>query len=369
MTQKANNLKLARLLVLAAVAAISSGLVGLNGMSQGSDKTPQTVKSSTGAGQPTIPTTRVAVGQKMDLEGVILRRDPDSIVVRDLHGSNYVVKLGSATEVREKKSNPFRRAKSYAITQLLRGLNVEIRGVGDSSGDLVGGSIKIRPEDMRTASTVESRVEPVETRLAETETRLNQSEQNAQRLSGQVQELEVIANAARGGAKAAQAAADSAAAVANAAGAAAQAAKAGVTSANQRISSLDDVEVKGSAMVRFAIGSAALSREATAELDRLVENIRRDRGFMIEVCGFSSAEGSNSANLRLSQLRADAVIRYLAENYSIPLRRFVTPFGYGEKQPIGDNKTRTGRTENRRVEVKILVNKGLTQPAVVVTQD
>jgi outer membrane protein OmpA-like peptidoglycan-associated protein len=64
----------------------------------------------------------------------------------------------------------------------------------------------------------------------------------------------------------------------------------------------------------------------------------------------------------LSQRRADAVIRYLVENHSIPLRRIITPYGYGELQPVAENTTREGREQNRRVEIKLLVNKGLTAP-------
>jgi flagellar motor protein MotB len=57
------------------------------------------------------------------------------------------------------------------------------------------------------------------------------------------------------------------------------------------------------------------------------------------------------------------VVRYLVENHNIPLRRIITPFGYGEAKAVADNSSRQGRAENRRVEVKILVNRGLTQPA------
>jgi outer membrane protein OmpA-like peptidoglycan-associated protein len=95
-------------------------------------------------------------------------------------------------------------------------------------------------------------------------------------------------------------------------------------------------------------------------LDEIAEQAKTERGFVIEVSGFASADGSEALNRRLSQSRADAVVRYLAENHMIPLRRIITPFGYGESQPVAENTTREGREQNRRVEVKILVNRGLT---------
>jgi OOP family OmpA-OmpF porin len=85
------------------------------------------------------------------------------------------------------------------------------------------------------------------------------------------------------------------------------------------------------------------------------------------VSGFTDASGSVDRNRVLSQRRADNVIRYLVENHDIPLRRIVTPYGYGESHAVADNKTRTGRAENRRVEVKLLVNKGLTTPTPTIT--
>ena len=85
--------------------------------------------------------------------------------------------------------------------------------------------------------------------------------------------------------------------------------------------------------------------------------------YMIEVTGFASADGSTAKNKALSDRRAEAVKDYLIEQHKIPLRRLTTSYGFGELEPIADNKTREGRAQNRRVEVKILVNKGLTQPA------
>jgi outer membrane protein OmpA-like peptidoglycan-associated protein len=55
------------------------------------------------------------------------------------------------------------------------------------------------------------------------------------------------------------------------------------------------------------------------------------------------------------------VIQYLAVNHKIPLRRFITPMGYGKTEAIADNSTAAGRAQNRRVEVKILLNRGLNQ--------
>ena len=65
----------------------------------------------------------------------------------------------------------------------------------------------------------------------------------------------------------------------------------------------------------------------------------------------------------LSERRARVVMEYLAVNHDIPLRRMITPLGYGESHPVADNTTRQGRQDNRRAEVKILVNKGLLPAA------
>jgi len=305
------------------------------------------------ASQDNAQVMKVPAGQKEKIRGVILRRDVDNFIVRDERGMEVTVNLTNNTKVEEKKSNPFRRPRNYATTELMRGLSVEIEGRGESSGALIAEKIKFTEEALVVAKTVETRVTPVEGRVTETETRLTEAEQNAQRLSGQLAELQEISNSARGGAKAAQETADLA--------------LASVNKTNERISSLvsnlDEYEAKKGATVNFKVNSAKLQPDAMATLDEIATQAKTERGFIIEVTGFASADGKADLNRKLSQQRADSVVRYLAENHLIPLRRIITPFGYGAALPVADNTTREGREQNRRVEVKILVNRGLTSPA------
>jgi outer membrane protein OmpA-like peptidoglycan-associated protein len=318
-----------------------------------------TMTLAQGADTATTDTVKVTAGQKIELEGVILDQGSEGLTVRSSGGGTYNVILAAGTEIKEKKRNIFRGAKKFSRNDLLPGLHVEVKGTGDSSGAIAAREIRFKNDDYRVAQTTDTRVVPVENRLTATQNRLTETEQNAQRLSGQIQEVSTISTAARDSAKAAQTSADDAMGAAKGARSVADNAKAGVQAANERITSLDDYNVKTTAIVHFKAGSATLSKEDQAELEKLAEQAKSERGFLIEVAGFASADGDAEYNRRLSRQRADAVIQFLAENFSIPLRRFVVPMGYGESQPIGDNTTREGRKENRRVEVRILESKGL----------
>jgi len=320
--------------------------------------------ASIGFAQSQANTVQVQAGQKMNVEGVILTYQADNMTVRSTGGAVYTVTFAGGPEIKEKKSNPFRGAKKYAKSDLVPGLQVEVKGMGDSSGAIAANEIRFRNGDFKVAQTMDTRVVPVENSLSETRARLGEAELNAQRLSGQVQEVSTISNAARGSAKAAQETADNAMSTASDARTRADKAKAGVQAANERITSLDDYSVKNTAIVHFKVGSAVLSKEDKSELERLAGQAKEEKGYVIEVAGFASSDGDTDYNRKLSQRRADAVIQYMAESYSIPLRRFVIPMGYGENQPVADNSTRDGRKENRRVEVRILVSKGLAPIAI-----
>ena len=297
-------------------------------------------------------TRTVASGQKMKIKGVVTRRDADTFVVQDANGVQTTVAMNNATSVKT-DGGFLRGGTNYGVTAILRGLNLEVEGVGDGT-NLVASKIRFKEGDLRTARTVEANVTPVENRVGAAENRIGQVEQNSQRLSGQLDELAAISNAARGGAKAAQETAD--------------AAIGGVNATNERISALDDYQVQNNTSILFRVGSSVLSPQSKQQLDQIAQQALNAKGYVLEIGGFASADGSLEANRRLSQRRADTVIRYLVENHQIPLRRIVTPYGYGESNPVADNTSREGREQNRRVEVKVLVSRGIIQGAPTMTR-
>jgi len=80
---------------------------------------------------------------------------------------------------------------------------------------------------------------------------------------------------------------------------------------------------------------------------------------MVSVVGFVDSTGNTAANKTLSEKRANAVIGYMISNHNLPVTRLVQPFGAGVDKPVATNETAEGRAQNRRVEIHLLVNKGI----------
>jgi outer membrane protein OmpA-like peptidoglycan-associated protein len=254
----------------------------------------------------------------MKFRGVVMGRDADTFTIRDRSRADYQVLISDDTSIKT-YGGFLRSGKKYPVTDILRGLIVEVEGRGDSQGQLVADKIRFNESDMRAAVTTDTRVGPVEA--------------NQQRLAGQMDELYAVAAEARSEA----------------------------STANERISALDEYDVGESVHVNFRVNSAVLSPEAKQQLDALAEKANAAKGYMIEVGGHTDSTGSEAKNFRLSQQRADAVVQYLAVNHKIPTRRFVAPMGYGKTESVADNTTPAGRAQNRRVEVKMLLNRGISQ--------
>jgi outer membrane protein OmpA-like peptidoglycan-associated protein len=106
-----------------------------------------------------------------------------------------------------------------------------------------------------------------------------------------------------------------------------------------------------------------LNAQAKQDLDDLAQKAKAEKGYVIEVAGYADKTGSVALNQRLSEARADAVVRYLEQNGDIPIHRILTPAGMGTSHEAEPNNTPEGRKMNRRVEVKMLVNQGMVPGA------
>src|SRR5262249_3971585 len=296
------------------------------------------------------------------IEGIVTKRAADTFTVRNAGGTETVVVLTDTTTVKMVRKGLFRRDKISGPSYILRGLRLKATGRGNADGQLVADDIRFDEQDLRTAQALESRVDPVETQanatqaLAESnQQRISDTEENAKRLAGQVEELSSVANAARADAAKAQTSADQAQSDAN--------------TANQRINGLDDYAIVKTVTVLFKSGSAVLTPEAQQEIDQAAASIQGEnlKGWMVAVTGYADSTGKRATNSSLSERRANAVINYLVTKHSLPPRRLVQPFGYGSENPVASNDTSKGRALNRRVEISVLVNKGISSEAATQT--
>ena len=289
-------------------------------------------------------TTTVASGQKTKLRGAVVSSTGSSFVVQDdVSGAQTTVVVNDRTSIKT-KGGFLSSGTRYAAANITRGLHVEVEGRGDGT-NLVADKVRFTDTDLRTARTLEANIVPVEGRVGTAEGRIGEAEQNATRMSGQLEELAAVSNAAAGGAVRAQETADNAVQ--------------GVQVANERINNIDDYTPEQSIKVNFKARSAVLTPDSKTALDQVAEYAKNARGYLIEVTGYAYESKNKNVNRTLSEQRAESVVRYLVENHNIPLRRILTPFGYGAMNPLNDNKTRDERAENRRAEVRVLVNRGL----------
>src|SRR5919198_1756075 len=104
----------------------------------------------------------------------------------------------------------------------------------------------------------------------------------------------------------------------------------------------------------FKFGKTALPDTAKQRIDEVVSQLKQDpKNVYIEIEGHTDNVGPKAVNERLGLERAEAVKRYLYEQYQVPLHK-MNVISYGEDKPVAPNKTKAGRAQNRRVVIKVL---------------
>jgi OmpA-OmpF porin, OOP family len=302
-----------RFMALIFALAVSAGLPALG-------------TSAAGGAGPQAEGTSHAVpdGQKAKVKGVVTRRTPDGFILKDAKFVETSVALTDTTSLLLDGKQATREQRAE-LAKLVGGIIAQVEGRGNASGQLVAERISVANKDVRNAQLVANKVNPVEER-----TKRLEAQQEV--LAGEVGELQVLTKIATEEAQ----------------------------RANDRISALDNYDVKESSSVTFAVNRAVLTPDAKAALDGLVTKSAGMKGFAFEITGYTDTTGNAERNRILSEKRANAVITYLTDTHNIPLRRIVTPLGYGQARPIADNSTPEGRAQNRRVEVKLMQQGGIS---------
>ncbi|HYM05998.1 MAG TPA: OmpA family protein [Terriglobales bacterium] len=125
-----------------------------------------------------------------------------------------------------------------------------------------------------------------------------------------------------------------------------------LTTVEQVVGNIDQYKASNQTEIRFRPGQSVLSKNAKAALDDMATPLKDQRGYIVEVQGFSSGHGQ--AAIATSQKMADAVVRYLVLNHEIPVYRIYVVGMGNAPTPADDAKTK--RTSGGRVEVSLLKN-------------
>ena len=269
-------------------------------------------------------------GEKAKVSGWIISRRGDNLLVRDeTTGQLSVVAVTQDTKITEKAGVLDMDRKARDATELLPGLKVEVKGAGGDSGEIVATKISFHGRAQRIAQGIaagEVDLKAMQKRTADSLAAVTARARDS---------MEALTSRARDSLNALN------------------------KSFNDRIGNLDNYDTRFASSVNFATNSAVLDAAAKSAIDDIVARQPDMNGYLFEVLGYTDNTGSPMYNQLLSRKRAAAVVAYLTEHHHIQPRFIATPTGLGEDRPVADNSSAEGRAMNRRVEIKLLVNKGI----------
>lgn len=283
-----------------------------------------------------------AFGAKV--KGVIISRTGETLIVKSGEGTTTVV-LTDDTKTKDDKGLFGLEKQHMSDVVLIPGLKVDVDGTSDEQGRVVAKTITVDGDDLETSEMIEAGLHPT-----------------AQQVAANVQALE--AHSGQLAAHKGQIEANQQNIATNQQAITAHEQKIeknikDIEENTNRFTALSEYDVKSQATVNFEVGSTKISAKDQIELKELANTATRLKGYIIEVTGYADSTGDAAMNTKLSEDRAKAVVTYLMQKGEVPVRHIVAPGAMGEYGAKAPNETKAGRAENRRVEVKVLVNKGI----------
>lgn len=279
----------------------------------------------------------VASGEKVKTKGVITGRTGDVLTVKTSDG-DYAVVLNSETKVQQPVGLGARH-KQMPPEVLIPGLRLKFEGTGDDQNQVVAKTIEFDSDDLAMAEVIQAGLNPTAQQQARNmETYRADKEVTDATLAANKQEIEANKQRIAANEEGLQQVAEATA---------------------KRFSELTDWVTKNEATVHFAVGDSTISAEHKRELAAFAQDALNYKGYVIEVKGFADATGNAADNQQLSKDRAEAVVAYLLQDCHVPVKNIVAPGAMSEAHPVASNETTSGRAENRRVSLRLLVNKGV----------
>jgi outer membrane protein OmpA-like peptidoglycan-associated protein len=280
-----------------------------------------------------------------NFRGIISGRTGETLIVNGSQ-SKFTVVLADDTRVKDNTGLFGWGRTEMPMTVLMPGLKVSVDGTRDTEGKVLAKTITVDGDDIESSQMIEAGLQPTADQVLEHEKQLLDHEKaigaNKENIAANTEDIETnqqkIAEHKQNIEKN----------------------MSDIQANTQRFSTLADYDTKGQATVKFASGSARISKADMDQLKQLAETAKGQTGYIVEVTGYADSKGSAAMNTKLSESRAKAVITYLQQQGGVPIRHIVAPGAMGEYGSASPNETAAGRAENRRVEVKVLVNKGIS---------
>jgi outer membrane protein OmpA-like peptidoglycan-associated protein len=282
--------------------------------------------------------------EKAKVKGMIIARTGETLIVSS-GGEKTTVVLTDGTTTKDDKGLFGLDKQHLSSVVLIPGLKVVVEGTSDDQGRVVAKTITTDGDDLETAEMIQAGLHPTAQEVAANRQSIESNQKNISANKTQLAaQKESIETNQQGISSNQQNIAENVK---------------DIEENTKRFTALSEYDVKGEATVQFDTGSSKISQQYQEELKKLAETATGLTGYIVEVTGYADATGSAAMNTKLSEDRAKGVVTFLMQQGNVPIRHIVAPGAMGEYAPAASNETKSGRAENRRVEVKVLVNKGI----------
>jgi len=253
-----------------------------------------------------LPAHPTRVGEGPGVEGLISARNGSHLQITDAAGAPPPVSPREAPEVKGKGGFLGLGRTALGASSLLNGLPVTVKTVQWNDG-LVASRVTLKNNDLATAAMIRTGTAQ---RFAEHDVAIADNAAATEALRG-------------------------------------------------RMGDIDKYNIKNTTNVYFDTGKWQLSSQAEQELCATAQEANAMDNALLLVVGYTDSVGDEDYNQTLSERRAGRVVNFLQQKCNWAPYRMLTPTGMAESDPLADNETPTGRAQNRRVSVNILVSKAI----------